>query len=152
MENMINQIFDWPALAQAVIGACLFAILLKSGSWLSRFLSNKAIGFSKNHRLNSLIAESIRYKSLVSTDSSQRGALIAALIYAISGYTIKAIIMVVLGLAFSNLSIIFGYVGYIMALYYLFIALDRARDVDMDVNLAKKIEELQEKIDNIKNT
>jgi hypothetical protein len=151
MEIIIDRILQWPVIVQGALGSGLFWLILFIGQKAFAVSSSRYITFSKKRRLNSLQAESIRYKAFIIEDKSISAFLLIGLIYSAMHNLIESLICVFIGLLFHNFIPVFGVIGYLFALYYLFKAADNVRYTNSEIDNKSKVEELMAEITILKN-
>lgn len=151
MEIIINRILQWPVIVQGALGSGLFWLILFLGQKAFAASSSKYISFNKNRRLGKLQAERIRYRAFIVEDRGLSVFLIIGLIYGAMHNLIKSLICVCIGLLLQSFIPVFGAIGFLFALYYLFNAADAVRDIDSKVDKKNRVEELATEIMTLKN-
>ncbi len=149
MEELIQKITEWPIIVQGALGSALFWVLLVIGRKIASFITEKLSYFSKQSQIDSKQAEILRLSAIESENPAEVVMGLTGLIYGAIHNIVLALIMVVLGLIFQQFIYVFGIVGYLIGLYFLFRALVLVQDIDDEIpagridKLAKEVEELK---------
>lgn len=147
MEKLIAAIQDWPVLVQGAIGSALFWLVLLIGQRITRYLSGRAQAHSKDKQKARLLNEIIRFDALRTGMDIVEGARFASVLwYRASRHLISGLIWMTLGLLLGSVFEVFGLVGFIGCLYYLFGALDIVKPLSYDGDLDQKLEELRKQL------
>jgi hypothetical protein len=153
MDKLITAITDWPALAQGVVGAAIFTVLVLLGTKTYNLCSYYVGKVSKGNRLYRAKNEYIRcvaVKAGESQDLATSGIYAAILWYRASRQLIKAFIWMTLGLISGSIPV-FSAVGFLGCLFYLLNAFQVVRpfagshaDLDTKItDLKRQIAELE---------
>lgn len=145
MDRIISGILEWPVIVQGALGSGLFWIILYCGQKLVTLVSEKFSKISRQSKISALREDTIKYQ-ITLPENSDRSAQIAILLYLALRRITKGLIWMTLGFSFQSVIPVFGLVGYLGALYYLFIALRTFRPIDAGVDKGKRIEELKSEI------
>jgi hypothetical protein len=146
VSSILDKVLQWPVIVQGALGSALFWLILTVGEILTKKLGVKVSGITKKQKLSRLNNEFVRYSTLATNDKFLISAGVVMLLYASLHYIVKALVMVCLGFIFSGVNYVFGIVGYVMALYYLFWAADAVRDTEKGIDPKQKVKELEDKI------
>lgn len=152
MNDLINVIKDWPALVQGALGSGIFWLVLYIGQKFTSLISDKAQLHSTKKNKKYLYNEILRHKAVRDGNEFQSGAFYSSVLwFRASRNVINGLIWLTLGLIFGSIIGVFGIVGYLGCLYYLFTALNIVKPVNYkgeDIN--QEIEKLQKAYDEIK--
>lgn len=151
MEELINKILDWPIIVQSIVGSAIFWIIAYLGQILSKKLSIFFSRQSKTLKLTRSRNELAKYLSEDSKDYSQKNFFASITIFRSLRPFYKALIWLTLGLIFSSFIAVFGIIGYVGCLYYLFKASDTVGIIDLEIDIKKKIKELQKEVNSLQN-
>jgi hypothetical protein len=147
MDNLILAIKDWPVLIQGAIGSGLFWLFLLIGQKLFVFIPQKLSALSKSRKESILRDELFRfYATRLTNNHALAGGFASILLYRASRHLVKAIIWLTFGLVFDAFTGIFGTIGFIGSLYYLFGALNVIRPNNYAGDIDNKIKEIEEEI------
>lgn len=141
MNELIEQILAWPVIAQGALGSGLFSLILYLGQRGTLFLSGRLSRYSHRRRVDKLRFESIKYK-ITLTEQPDRAALFGVLLYKAFSRTIRGLIWLTLGLGFQLIIPVFGIIGCLGALFYLFDALLIFKPIDTSVDKDQRIKEI----------
>jgi len=128
MNEIIQKILEWPTIIQGLIGTALFYLIL----FLGQKIFIKIKGISKKERRSNLEIQRIRLEGFLADNIIEQASFIIGLIYGCLNLLIKAIIMLVLGLICQPYIPVFGTIGYLFSLIYLFRAINNVRDLKKD--------------------
>ena len=142
MRAIIDQILQWPIIVQGALGSALFWLILVIGERAFRKCTGIWQGFSKDKQKEFLQTEYILHMAFAEKDSGH----FVVLIYMAVHYLIKALIAICLGLIFQSVFPVFGIVGFVMAIYYLFLAVNAVRDTKAGVDHKKEMERIKDEI------
>jgi hypothetical protein len=147
MEKLVSAVKDWPVLIQGAIGSAIFWLVLLIGQRVAAYCAEALRNHSKGRRHTYLINELLRHNALREGDDFVSGAPFAALLwYRASRHVIVGFIWLSLGLIFDSIVGVFGVVGFVGCIYYLFAALTVVAPVNFEGDIDKKIEDLQVEI------
>jgi hypothetical protein len=146
MKAIIDQILQWPVIVQGALGSALFWLILVIGERSFRKCTSIFRGFSKEKQIEFLYADAVRHMAFADKDSGH----FVVLIYCAVHYVIQALLAICLGLIFESIFPVFGVVGFAMAIYYLFLALNTVRDTKSGVDHKKELEQIEKKIEELK--
>jgi hypothetical protein len=150
MDVFVKQVLEWPVIIQGALGSALFAFILYLGQKVSYFISVKISNLSRQNKINALLVEKVKYQ-ITQNENEERSAHIGILVYGALKSLTLGFILITLGLAFETIIPIFGLVGYLGALIYLFEASRIFRPINTaDVNVEMKIKEIDEEIAKLK--
>jgi hypothetical protein len=125
MEKLTSAIQNWPILLQGAIGSAIFWLVLSVGQRATNFFSLKADVLSKSKQKDHLLNEHLRASAKKEGDKYAAGAFYASVLcYRASRHVIRALIWLALGLIMNTITGIFGLIGFMGCLYYLFAALN----------------------------
>jgi hypothetical protein len=145
MKSIIDQILQWPIIVQGALGSALFWIILKIGDFAFRKSGSKIRGYSKQHQLGVLRTEWVRYKALADGDANH----LVVLLYSAMHDIVKALLSLCLAFVFQSIFPVFGYVGYAMAIYFLFLAGVSVRDTKGDCDPKAELKRIEEEIEKL---
>lgn len=97
-----------------------------------------------------MIEEGIRYNAIVSTDFATRAAFISLMLLRASRSLFKALLWLTFGLISGSVIGVLGVVGYLGALYYLFLGLSTLAPTDKTVNPKERLAEIRSELKSIK--
>jgi hypothetical protein len=150
--DLIAQIGNIPVIIQGALGSALFTIILFVGQKITHLLRRKISESSTKRRREFLIEENLKLLLLLSNDFSTRGAFVSLLNFRATRKIFLALIWLALGLVGSSIIDIFGVVGYLGALYFLFDGLETCKMPALDEEKAKEqLDENKEEINNLEN-
>lgn len=150
METIVDSILQWPVIVQGALGSCLFSLTLFLGQKAFAASSSKYLAFNRRLRLSSLQAEYIRYRAFVVDDKGYAAFLLVVLIYGSIHNLIKALICICIGFLLQSFIPVFGVVGFLFALYFLFKAANAVRDTEVNVDKETRLSELENEIGTLK--
>lgn len=145
MSGLIDQILAWPVIFQGALGSGLFTLILYLGQKGTIFLSGRLSRYSHRRRVDKLRFESIKYE-ITLPEQPDRSAFFGVLLYHAFSRTIRGLIWLTLGFGFESLIPVFGIIGYLGALFYLFDALQIFKPIDTDVNIEQRLKEIEAEI------
>lgn len=146
VEQVIRQVLEWPVIVQGALGSGLFCVIFYLGQKLSAFTSTKLSSLSRTRKISALREDSIKYQ-ITLPGNNDRAAQVSILIYLAMRRITRGLIWLALGLAFQTIIPVFGLVGYLGALYYLFIGLRTFRPIDTSLDKNKRIQEIKKEIE-----
>jgi hypothetical protein len=148
MQRIFTLIQDWPVIVQGALGSALFAILLWIGQKLVDMTPLLVTRISRGRREIFLRNRMIRYQAKASTDTTQKAFYASLLWFRAARDLLRGLIWLTLGLLFTNFVGVWGVIGYLGCLYYLFFALEVVKPIrdEKDV-LATKIKETKGALD-----
>jgi len=147
---LLDEILKLNVIVQGALGSALFWLIAYLGEKLVRRLGLAFGKFSTNHQLEKLRSERLRYMALeANTDHTSANLAITALIYTSLYNITRGLIMLVLGLIFGSVLPVLATVGYLMAIYYFFLASHAVRDTDDDVDPSTKLKEINAMIEKL---
>ncbi|WP_156352886.1 hypothetical protein [Pseudomonas sp. NBRC 111140] len=152
MEKLIASIQDFPVIVQGAMGSALFALLMYIGQKVTTYCFDSFRTSSKKTRIRQLKEQHVRLRALSSEDDSERAYLTSLLWLRASRHVVKALIWITFGLAFESVAGIFSAVGFIGAFYYLFLALNIVKPIGYEGDIDKKIQEIRNEIEVLKNS
>jgi len=142
IDRLVSAITDLPVIIQGALGSALFALALLVGQRLFALSAERYARSSILRRRRYLIEQQIKYNVLSATDYAARTAFVSLLIYRASRSLFKALIWLTFGLSFG----IFGFVGFIGCLYYLFRGLNTVTPPERADDVPKKLEEIKDEL------
>ena len=145
MEKLVTAFSDWPIIVQGALGSALFWLILITGQKLTAASISYFSKRSNNNRVRQLTLQRLKYRALMDKGNERTSSMIA-LVYVGVKSIVKALVWITLGLLFGSLLDIFGIVGFIGGLYYLFRAVDVFSAIDTDVDHAKKVAEIDSEL------
>lgn len=146
MEQLITAIQNWPVLIQGAIGSAIFWLVLLFGQKLTAALSRKVQTLSKERQKRYLYNEILRHKAVRDGGEFQPGTFYASVLwFRASRRVISGLIWLTLGLIFGTITDVFGIVGFLGCLYYLFEALYIVKPLEVTGDINEKISELETK-------
>ena len=154
----LSKIFlEWPGIVQGALGSCLFWLILIIGRKSIGIFINVYSKFSGKVRIHKLTDLRFRYCAQLESDDEKTEQLSGAfyssvLTYRALRYFITGIIWLTLGLLFQMYSKVFGVVGFVGCILYLFNALSVIDAFDYKGDLKKKIQEIDNQIDKLRKT
>ena len=145
MQEFINHILDWPVIAQSAAGSALFWLILIIGNKLTKYGQELYSKISSHHKERLLLSRLMRVQSM-SDDRQESSHYLTCLIFGAFKYANKGLIFLTLGLVFQSVIPVFGVIGYVVAIYYFFMAADVTRDTrdfdDRDEEADRLLEEI----------
>lgn len=145
-QSLIAAVQDWPVLIQGAIGSAIFWLVLLVGQKLTAFSSMKMREHSKERQKIFLFNEILRHKAIRDGGAFEAGAFYAAVLwFRASRHVISGLIWLTLGLIFNAVSDVFGLVGFLGCLYFMFSALAIVKPLDFEGDISEKIAELETK-------
>ncbi|MFG0381991.1 hypothetical protein ACF8C6_13700 [Pseudomonas sp. zbq_18] len=129
MTSLVDQILEWPVIIQGALGSGVFWLILLLGDKLIKFSSKHTLAFSKKQRIELLGSEILRYKGLLAPGMEAATLSTVGLIYEAVKYISWALSAITLGLLLSEILGVFSTIGYLVAIYYLFLAAHAVRDI-----------------------
>ena len=146
MKSIIDQILQWPIIVQGALGSALFWLILTIGDPVVRKFGSIMRGFSKKRQLDILMTDSLRYRALIESDAKH----LIVLLYAAVHFVVKALLSLCLALMFESVFPAFGFVGYAMAIYYLFMAGIAVRDTKPNIDAKAELKRVDDEIKRLK--
>lgn len=143
MDKLIASIQEWPVIVQGALGSALFALVLFVGQKIAAYFIDSMHAQSRQARIRQLREQLIRFKALKAKDNAERAYYASLIWLRASRHVVKALIWLALGLAFNSLLGVLGVVGFLGAIYYLFIALSIVKGISYDGDVTAKIEEIR---------
>ena len=148
MAGLLESIQDFPVIVQGAMGSALFALVLYVGQKSTAYGLDKFRLVSKRSRYSQLLEQHLRLRALKVNKVSEQGSFAALMWMRASRHVIKGFIWLVLGMAFDFALGPLSVVGYMGALYYLFMALNVVKPIvckgDLDEEIARIAGELKE--------
>jgi len=132
MSTIIETIQNWPVIIQGALGSALFALVMYLGEKVFSAAPALASRLSRTRRRSYLITKAIRLRAKTSKDPLAKAYYPAMLWYRASRDVIKGLIWLTLGLIFTNMVGVFGVIGHLGCLYYLFFALEVVKPIKGD--------------------
>ena len=148
MKAVLDEILKWPVIVQGALGSALFAAILALGTWLIRAVQTYFRGFSRSRRLDRLHNEGLRLQGLVTENPALSALTLVTLLYGAFRELLKAVFVICLGLIFGSFIPVLHVVGFVMALYYLLLALDAVRG-STDDDPKKRLDEVYKEIEKL---
>ena len=149
--NYINEILEWPIIVQGALGSAIFWLILILGQKITLFISNRLSNYSKSHYEKDLKIERFKYL-IMACSETERPTYIISLIYIAMIRMLRGLIWLTLGLVTQSFIPVFGVIGYIGALYNLFLSLKVFKPVESSINANEKIEEIETKLNELQKT
>lgn len=150
MEKLVASIQEWPVIIQGALGSALFALVLFIGQKVAAYFIDTMHAKSRRARTRQLREQLIRFKALRATDRTERTYYTSLIWLRASRHVVKALIWLALGLTFNSLLGVLGVVGFLGAIYYLFIALSIVKGISYDGDVTTKIEEIRAEMRELK--
>ncbi|MFW1535905.1 hypothetical protein ACEV8P_23010 [Vibrio parahaemolyticus] len=118
--SIIETILQWPVIVQGALGSALFALTF----WLCQLVMKRLISSSKKFT-SDLVGDLKARDSMIEKAESWEDKIhvLGGLVYVGFHYLIKALIFLVLGHLIGSFIPVFGYVGTVIGMFYLFRAL-----------------------------
>lgn len=142
--EIINTMLQWPVIIQGALGSFLFwisfEVIKKSVNYINRFFEK----FNKDLKKERLTYEFLQREFNISSGTKISNIMLC--LYAASHHIIKGIIFIILGLVLSNIIPFFEDIGYFIALFYFFRALNA---VKMDIEQKMTIDDQKIRIEKI---
>ncbi len=142
MVEFLNEILEWPVIVQGALGSALFSLVFTTGQRVVSSISNKYAKHSRKQRVSDLRIESLKY-SIITNKKNDRSSYFSGLIYMAVGRMIRGLIWLVMGLMTESIIPVFGVIGFIGALYYLFQALNVFKPIDAKIDVEKRLEKIK---------
>ncbi|MCD6019496.1 MAG: hypothetical protein K0S53_2617 [Bacteroidetes bacterium] len=117
--KIVNEILNWPVLIQGILGSFLFWVIFTIGQKSFTLLNNKIKSDNKTGSHFGKFARDTFYQKQY--EFSTYSFFIC--IYGAIHYFLKFVLAVFLSYIVSTLIPVFAYVGYILALYFIFRAM-----------------------------
>ncbi|EWH08608.1 hypothetical protein DS2_16719 [Catenovulum agarivorans DS-2] len=125
MEKMMlmSEVLSLPPIMQGVLGSAIFWLILKLGEVITSHFLKKVSLISSSFRDKVILSNTALNQVVMGDDPVNASAMAGwCLIHALKE-TIKGIIFIVIGLAFSPMSNVFLVAGCLGALFYFYVAL-----------------------------
>ena len=124
METFVEAVTKWPVIVQGALGSALFwvffQVVQKSSESLFKFSSSK----NRNIKISYLITKFIKYNSLRGKSYSDDSVFMTILLFRAFSKLIMGLIWLMMGLLlgsiFETFKLIFGIIGYVGCIFYLF--------------------------------
>jgi threonine/homoserine/homoserine lactone efflux protein len=146
-ERFLTAATDLPVIVQGALGSALFALVLFAGQHLSALLGSRFAKSSRKRRKVYLIDQQIKYNVLKSKEFAEKGAYVSLLVYRASRSLFKSLIWLTLGFAFGTMDQIFGLVGYLGCLYYLFKGLNTVTGPESVPDVEAKLQQIKAELE-----
>lgn len=144
IKELLTAIQDWPALVQGVLGSAIFSLIVLVGQKVAGYVSKKIREHSKERQKIYLFNEIIRYRAVRDGHEFETWAPYASVLwFRASRHVISGLIWLTLGLIFEAISAIFGLIGFLGCLYYLFAAASIVKPIEFKGDIDTKIAELE---------
>jgi len=150
MEEFIEAIKAWPVIVQGALGSAAFWLLLNLGQWLTERTSKSTSSFLHKTKKSALINERMRLGAL-KAQGRDKALFASFLVYRMSRPLIIALIWLVLGQIFNSVIGVFSIIGYLGAIYYLFVALGIVKAVNYDGDIDARIKDIKDELNKIEN-
>ncbi len=147
MNTVLDKILDWPVIVQGAVGSALFSLILYLGQKTFVFVPRLASKVTVGRRRSYLHTRLLRLHSASRDDLLGQAAFASALCYRALRDLFKALIWLTLGLLFTNFVGVWGVVGYLGCLYYLFFALEVVKPITVEGSeIQTRIQEIKQQI------
>jgi len=133
MEQIIATVTNWPVIIQGALGSALFTLLFFLGKVISKRTFFVIEMFSNHQEESKQSLYKIRLRAIKSETPEKKSMWLHLLIYKILGNVVRAFIWLIFGSISSSIIPVFGIIGYLGALYYLFNTLTAYKDITSDV-------------------
>ena len=150
MEKLVASIQDFPVIVQGAMGSALFALLVYLGQKVAAYCFDSFRANSKKTRIRQLKEQHVRLRALCAEDDAQRAYLTSLLWLRASRHVVKALIWITFGLAFETAAGTLSVVGFMGAIYYLFLALNIVKPISYDGDIEQKIKDVRAEIRTLK--
>ncbi len=145
MSELLNEVLQWPIIAQGALGSGLFWVILIVGQRLITFISKYYVRHSDKRYRNQLYSELLKY--IIVRDGPTEGAVyFGALLYQAVPKILHGLLWLTLGFTFQSFVPVFGIIGFIGAAYYFLLALNVFKPIDLEADPNERITEINKKI------
>ena len=142
LERLVNAVTDLPVIVQGALGSALFALVLYVGQKVLAAVIARLSQSSKKRRKHTLLDELAILSAASADDMASETYYGVVVLFRTARYLVRGIIWLTLGLVFESTISVFGIIGYIGCLYYLFQAL-RLVDGGEAENAKQRLEEIK---------
>ena len=132
MLDLLAAIKDWPVIVQGALGSALFALTFKVAQRALSWILSISSTASGKRRLSYLLTIKLRLEAVSTKDHISRTFYTTMLWHRASRDVIRGLIWLTLGLVTSSFVSVFGIIGYLGCLYYLFFALEVVKPVALE--------------------
>lgn len=143
MEKLLASIQDFPVIVQGAMGSALFALLVYIGQKVATYCFDSFRASSKKSRIRQLKEQQVRLRALCAEDYDQKAYLTSLLWLRASRHVVKALIWITFGLAFESAAGTLSVVGFIGAIYYLFLSLNIVKPISYEGNIEEKLMDIR---------
>lgn len=132
--DIINKILDWPVIVQGIVGSFLFWLLFTISQKTFNVLNKK---FRDEKELGSYFGRTARSQFYEKNYQISTFSFLTC-IYASIHYFLKFVLTVFISFIIGDLIPVFSYVGYLIAIYFMFRALSYVTHFDTFTKEDKK--------------
>jgi hypothetical protein len=152
MKELIDAIKAWPIIIQGALGSALFWLVLIVGQKLADAILPRISSRNRVRQRRRLFDQILRLEAVkAGQDKEQATYYASAILYRASRRFVVAVIWLTLGFIFHSVIGIFGLVGYLGCLYYLFATLAIVGPVKTPPSRVEaELAELQKKLRELK--
>ncbi|MCD9572347.1 hypothetical protein [Pseudomonas protegens] len=143
MEKLLASIQDFPVIVQGAMGSALFALIVYIGQKVAAYCFDSFRANTKKSRIRQLKEQSVRLRALSAEGDAQKAYLTSLLWLRASRHVVKALIWITLGLAFESTAGPLSVVGFMGAIYYLFLALNIVKPISYEGDIEQKIKDIR---------
>ena len=141
LDRLVNAVTDLPVIVQGALGSALFALVLFVGQRVLAIAIARLAHSSKKRRKQALVDELAILNAASAKDVASETYYGVVVLYRTGRHLVRGLLWLTLGLVFGSTISVFGLIGYIGCLYYLFQALRLVEGGDAD-NAEARLKEI----------